>query len=314
MRVPGGGKRLLVGIVSQLAIFSSVYGIAYVPKQLFDKLLADQGTKSAFTDIGIALNNLVEGVLNSTGSGDHTLPSIVDRFTTKLMIAEAEIKATPAENLQQYGFTSPTEAKKATDALMQYRGYITQIPQTPVLPDFLNQLIPIPQDFWNPNDKTPEKYSIDNPPQLFPLLEKMAKYFETAGVEFNNYREVIQWLFLTRYDGTNDVEELDMDFYDQFMDGIRALNSNVYNVLERYINIWLAINAKYTFGGGLDSSFYEDQRELQAYLETRWVELKAVMTGFWQTGGFTGMVRIYEPYVEPPPKVKKKKGKEPASS
>ncbi|KAK6512512.1 hypothetical protein TWF481_001396 [Arthrobotrys musiformis] len=309
MRFPGGGKYLLVGLVSQLAIFNPVIGVANVPKELFDALLAQPGTQSAFTAVGTALGALVENVLSNTGSGRQTLPTLVDRFTTKLKIAAETIIRIPAEDLANYGLTSPEQAKQAARAIMQYRGYITEIPQTPVLADFLNQPVPIPQDFWNPDDKTPETYSEDKKPLLFPMLEKLARYINARGVEYDNYRALIQWFFAARYDAVNETEDLDLEFYDQFVDGIRSLSSNVQDVLGQYVNIWFEISQKYTLGGGLDSEFYEDQRELQAYLEARMGELKAVMTGFWSTHGFLGMVRYYEPYVEPPPKEKKGKGK-----
>ncbi|KAF3120306.1 hypothetical protein TWF569_003325 [Orbilia oligospora] len=311
MRIPGGRNRLFVGFVSQLAIFNSVFGIANVPKYVFEGLVADPTTKSAFGHVGIAIGNLVNGVLNSTEVASQTLPAIVDRFTTKLKIVAETIEEIPVGDLQRYGFASLVEAKVAVSTLMEYRGYIFELPQTPVLRVFKNIPVPIPQDFWNPNDKTPEKYSIEKPAQLYPMLEKMAKYFENAGIEYDNYRAVMQWIFAGRYDATNDTEDLDLDFYDQFVDGVTALNSNAHDVLEEYVGVWVRISSRFTLGGGLDSSFYEDQRDLQAYLENRWTELKALMTEFWRASGFIGMVRIYEPYVEPPPKEKKKKkGKE----
>ncbi|KAF3228169.1 hypothetical protein TWF191_003106 [Orbilia oligospora] len=195
----------------------------------------------------------------STEVASQTLPAIVDRFTTKLKIVAETIEKIPVGDLEQYGFASPVEAKAAVLALMEYRGYVFELPQTLVLPIFKNIPVPIPQDFWNPNDKTPEKYSIEKPAQLYPMLEKMAKYFENAGVEYDNYRAVMQWIFVGRYDATNDTEDLDLDFYDQFVEGVRALHSNAYDVLQE------------------------------------WTELKALMTEFWRTTGFIGMVRIYEP-------------------
>ncbi|KAK6333064.1 hypothetical protein TWF718_010888 [Orbilia javanica] len=296
---------LVVGVVSQFAIFGSVLGVANVPKELFDALLAQPGTKSAFSDVGNALGELVRGVLSDTGTGGQTLPALVDRFTTKIKITAETIMKIPADDVEKYGFPTPDRAKAAAAALMQYRAYIIELPQTPVLPDFLNQPVPILRDFWNPDDKTPEEYSVTKPAQIFPMLEKLARYVDIRDVEYDNYRAIIQWFFAVRYDAVNETEDLDLDFYDQFLDGIRALNSNIHDVLQQYVNIWFEISSKFTLGGGLDSTFYEDQRALQAYLETRSTELKTIMAGFWRTSGFIGMVRIYEPYVEPPKKEKK---------
>ncbi|KAK6349299.1 hypothetical protein TWF730_010049 [Orbilia blumenaviensis] len=308
MRLPVTGRYLFIGLVGQLAIVHPVYGIANVPKDVYDKLVEQQGTKSAFTDLGTALGELVTGVLSNTGTGGQTLPTIVDRFTTKLKIAATTLSQANPSTLSQYGFTDPTRAKAAASALMSYSGYIAELPHTPVLPDFSNQLVPIPQDFWNPDDPAPEMYSDTKPAEIFPLLEKFARYVDNQGVELTNYRSLIQWLFAARYNPAQQTEDLNMEFFDQFMDRMRALSSNVQDVLQQYVNIWFEINGQYTFGGGLDVDFYNDQRELQAYLETRAAELKEVMAALWECHGFIGMVRIYEPYVEPP-KREKKKGK-----
>ncbi|KAK6527211.1 hypothetical protein TWF281_010401 [Arthrobotrys megalospora] len=316
MRFSGTGKHFIVGLIGQLAIVNSVFGLANVPKDFFDEFIERKSSRDAFVTLGNALADLVGGMLGETGTGGQTLPTTVTRLTTRLRDAAETITGldlTTPEALEQYSFTSPAHATAAASALMTYRAFVADIPHATVLPGFSSQPVPIPQNFWNPQDKAPETYSVQNPAQIFPILEKLSRYIANRGIQLDDYKAVIQWVFFAHYDAANQTEDLDIYFFEQFLDGIRALSSNVHDVLGKYVNLWFEISTKFKFGGGLDEGFYEDQRELQGYLEARSSELKAVMAGFWGCHGFLSAVRIYEPFQEKP-KTKGKKKKDPAAT
>ncbi|EPS42085.1 hypothetical protein H072_3895 [Dactylellina haptotyla CBS 200.50] len=263
------------------------------------------GMTRPFGQLGLAFEQFADGAL-SESSSEQPLQQLAMEFAAKLRETVGMIQAmdlTTPEGLAQTPFISEKQGVFATEALLGFAKIASYIPRdAPVTSQFLNKPVPIPRDFWDPDDENPQVYTVQKPAFIFPTIDRIATYIQNSGRNLNSPEGIIFWVFAAYRD--HQFVELDLNFFEDFQMGMLAIRAALIKAIEIFTGTWATIGMRYNLADGLDSNFYEEMVQMQAYLEHRKTDLDAVTKAFWDC---YSSLQIFSGFQPPKPRKKKTK-------
>ncbi|KAF3909544.1 hypothetical protein AA313_de0204842 [Arthrobotrys entomopaga] len=299
MRLRSIGIYLIAGFHIQL----SMAALAKLLVGTWKDFMNIPGISTPFKQLGIALQQFVDGALSS-GSSDQPLAELATEFAAKLRETVARIQAmdlTTPEGLGQTPFFSEKQGVYAIESLLGFARIVEYIPKdAPIVSQFANKNLAFSRDFWNPDDESPTIYTVKTPPMLFPTIEKLARYIQTS-VALQSPESVAIWLFAGYRDTYN--VELDLRFFEDVYDGFLAIRWGLMHILEVFTGTWITISTRYNLADGLDTNFYTEMIRMQGYLEHRLTDVDAVVQAL---NGCYPPVAVFRGYKEQRPKRKEK--------